>query len=295
MTVVTAVGSRPLRRRRPTVPRIGWIVTAILGGFAALALAAPLLAPYRATALSGRPLEPPSLAHLVGTNAVGQDLFTQLLSGVRAAMFVAVVAGSGAALLGGSIGVLAGWWGGVVDLVVMRAADVLLVIPRLPLLIVIVAYAGPGLGTRSTVIALTFWPEAAKVLRAQVRSLRHRDHLTAATGFGAGPIHSLRRHVVPEVGLVLVAALVAAAGRAVMLEVGLAFLGLGDPNRASWGSIVRDALRFQGLFFTRAWAWWLLPPLLATALLLAGITFIGLAAERWVNPRLARHLSGGRP
>jgi peptide/nickel transport system permease protein len=104
----------------------------------------------------------------------------------------------------------------------------------------------------------------------------------------------LRRHVVPEVGLLLAAALVAAAGRAVMLEVGLAFLGLGDPNQASWGSVLRDALKFQGLFFTRAWTWWLLPPLVATGLLLLGITLVGLAVDARVNPRVTRHAAGGR-
>ncbi len=113
-------------------------------------------------------------------------------------------------------------------------------------------------------------------------------------GFGAGTWHRVRRHVLPDVGLILVAALVVAAARAVMLQVGLAFLGLGDPNRASWGSVLRDALEFQGLFFTRAWAWWLLPPLAATAVLLLGITFVGLSVEQQVNPRLTRHAAGGR-
>jgi peptide/nickel transport system permease protein len=295
MSVATAVvSSRSLTGRRLQLPTIGWVGIAIVAGFATVAVAAPALTPYRPGELSGQPLEGPSLAHALGTNSVGQDMASQLLSGVRASLFVAVVAGGGTALVGGAVGVAAGWRGGLADLAVMRMADLLLVIPRLPLLIVAVAYAGPRLSVVAATIAATFWPESARILRAQVRSLRPRAHLRAAVGFGAGTLHSLRRHVVPEVGLLLAAALVAAAGRAVMLEVGLAFLGLGDPNQASWGSVLRDALKFQGLFFTRAWTWWLLPPLVATGLLLLGITLVGLAVDARVNPRVTRHAAGGR-
>ncbi len=113
-------------------------------------------------------------------------------------------------------------------------------------------------------------------------------------GFGASTWHVLRRHVVPELGLILAAGLVASAGRAVMIEAGLGFLGLGDPTQASWGQILRDALDFSGLFHTDAWSWWLLPPVVAISLLLLGITFLGIAVEQRINPRLARHRSGGR-
>ncbi len=126
-------------------------------------------------------------------------------------------------------------------------------------------------------------------MRAQVLSLRRRGHVKAAIGFGASSVHILRRHVLPQVSLVLAAELIWAGGRAVVLEAGLAFLGLGDPSRVSWGSIMRDALAYDGLFYSAAWAWWLLPPVLFVSLLLHGITFVGVAAEQVVNPRLGRH------
>ncbi len=271
-------------------PRVGRVGTGLVAAFAAIALAAPVVAPYRTTELAGDPLEAPRVAHLLGTNSVGHDLVSQLLWGARASLFVAVVAGAGTLLVGTLVGVLAGWLGGLVDAVLMRAVDVLLVIPRLPLVIVAGAYVGQGLVPVATIIALTFWPPTARVVRAQVLSLRGRAHVRAATGFGAGTLHVLRRHLLPAVGLVLAAELVAAAGRAVVLEAGLAFLGLGDPSTASWGSIMRDALAFQGLFYTRAWAWWLLPPVFAVTVLLVGITFIGVAVEQRVNPRVGRHV-----
>jgi ABC-type dipeptide/oligopeptide/nickel transport system permease subunit len=256
-----------------------------------LFLTAPLFSPYRVTELAGDPLEAPSWSHLLGTNSVGQDVASQMLSGMQVSLLVALLAGGGTLILGGLAGMVAGLAGGMTDAAVMRAVDIVLVVPKLPLLIVLGAYAGQDLATVAAVIALTSWPSSARVVRAQVLSIRRRTHLKAAIGFGAGMIYLLRRHVLPEIGLILVAGLVTAAGRAVMLEAGLAFLGLGDPARASWGAIMRDALKFQGLFFTSAWIWWLLPPLSSIILLLLGLTYLGIVIEERLNPRLSRHFA----
>jgi ABC-type dipeptide/oligopeptide/nickel transport system permease subunit len=268
----------------------GWGAALVCSVFFALIFfAAPHLTPYRVTELAGEPLQPPSRVHLLGTNMVGQDIASQMVSGARASLFVALFAGCGTLFLGGLVGMISGLAGGNTDMTLMRLVDLVLVIPKLPLLILVGTYAGQDLTTVAIVIALISWPSSARMVRSQVLSLRRRTHLKAAMGFGAGVLYILRRHVIPEVGLILVAGLVAAAGRAVMLEAGLAFLGLGDPSRASWGSIMRDALNFQGLFFTPAWAWWLMPPLISIILLLLGLTFFGVAIEKRINPRLIRH------
>lgn len=277
------------KRRRPRFPAIGWVGLVVVGVFVLLALAAPYVAPYRVTELAGDPLEAPSARHLLGTNSVGQDVATQLMSGARVSLFVAVVAGGGTLLIGALLGMVAGWSGGTVDAVLMRFVDLVLVIPKVPLLIVAGTYAGPGLTLLSIIIALTSWPPTARVVRSQVLSLRRRAHLKAAMGFGARTWQILRGHVLPEVGLILVAGFVGAAGRAITFEAGLAFLGLGDPTRASWGAILRDALNFGGLFFTDAWMWWMVPPVVAVSLLLLGVTFVGVGLEQRINPRLARH------
>ena len=284
-------------RRRVRFPTIGWIGLAIVGVFVVLALAAPLLSPYRVIELSGDPLDAPSGSHILGTNGVGQDVATQLLSGARVSLFVALVAGGGTLLIGAFFGMVAGWAGGTIDAVLMRIVDLVLVIPKVPLLIVVATYAGPGLTMISVIIALTSWPPTARVVRSQVLSLRWRAHVKAAVGFGGTSRQILRRHILPEVGLILIAGLVGAAGRAISFEAGLAFLGLGDPTRASWGAILRDSIDFGGLFFTDAWKWWLIPPVLAVSLLLLGVTFLGVGIEQRINPRLTRHytrLSRGR-
>lgn len=287
----------PMRSARGSVLRarlspLGWAGAVIVAAMAVVAFVGQTSAPYRATELAGAPLEAPSAAHLLGTNAIGQDLFSQLVSGARVSLVMAVIAGLGTLLLGALVGIVAGWVGGTVDAAMMRLVDLLLALPRLPLLIVIGAYIRPSLFSIAALIAVTAWPPGARVVRSQVLSLRGRSHLVAARGFGATTGHVLRRHIIPEVGLILAAGLVSAAGRAVMLEAGLAFLGLGDPNRASWGATMRDALDFGGLFFTDAWSWWLFPPVVAITILLLGITFLGLGLEQKIAPRLARHAEG---
>lgn len=272
--------------------KTGWQNTALVwGGFLLLFfIVAPLLAPYRVTELAGDSLEAPGWRHLLGTNAVGQDIASQMLSGMQLSLFVALLAGGGTLLLGGIAGMIAALAGGIVEAVLMRFVDIVLVVPKLPLLIVLGAYAGQDFVTVAAVIALTSWPATARVVRAQTLSLRRRSHIKAAIGFGAGVTYLLRRHILPEIGLILAAGLVTAAGRAIMLEAGLAFLGLGDPARASWGAILRDALKFPGLFFTPAWLWWLVPPLAAIVALLLVLTFWGVAIEQRLNPRLVRHV-----
>lgn len=287
---VASDDAQPRRRRNLA----GWFGGTVVLGMATMALLAPAIAPYRHTELAGSPLEGPSAAHLLGTNSVGQDVFSQLVLGARASLLIALLAGVGTLLMGALVGLFAGWIGGRTDAILMRVTDVVLALPRLPLLIVVGAYLGPSLPNIALVITLSFWPPGARVVRSQVLSLRRRTHLQATAGFGGGTWHTLRRHVVPEIGLILAAGLVGSAGRAITLEAGLAFLGLGDPTRASWGAIMRDSLDFRAIFRTDAWSWWLIPPVLSLTVLLLGITFLGVALESKVNPRLSRHVGGSR-
>lgn len=281
------------RRRRPG---IGWLGIFFVAVFLGMALFAPRLAGYRVTELAGEPLQSPSAGHLLGTNLVGQDVASQIVYGARMSLFMAIVAGGLTVFAGALVGMIAGWAGGRTDAVLMRIVDLFLVIPSLPLLIVLGAYAGPSMTAIAVIVAATAWPPSARVIRSQVLSLRRRAHLQASVGFGARSTHVLRRHVMPEVGLIAAASFVGAAGRAVMMEAGLAFLGLGDPTRASWGRLMRDALDFDALFNTSAWQWWLLPPAACITFFLLGLTFLGVALEQRINPRLARHATAhGRP
>jgi len=261
----------------------------ILSVYVLLFLFGRRIAPFRPTELAGRSLESPGGDHLLGTNILGQDIASQLILGARASLTVALLAGLGTVAVGGVVGILAGWFGGWGDAVLMRLTDLVLIVPKLPLLLLLGALTGGSVVVLSVVIALLFWPTAARILRSQVLSLRSRTHVRAAKGFGAGTWHQLRRHVLPDLSLLFVAEFIPAAGRGVGLQAGLAFLGVGDPTLPSWGSMIRDAVAFRGVFITEAWKWWLAPPITALVLLIIAITLVGGAAEQRLSPRLARH------
>ena len=274
------------RRRTHIAGTVGGL---IIGFYFVLLLFGSRLARFRATELAGASLASPGGAHRLGTNLLGQDILSQLILGARASLLVALIAGVGTVLLGGIVGVVAGWFPGWFDAVLMRVTDLVLVVPKLPLLLLVGALTGGSVLGLSVVISLLFWPNAARILRSQVLSLRTRTHVRAATGFGAGTWHQLRRHILPDLALLSVAEFIPAAGRAVGLQAGLAFLGVGDPTVPSWGGMIRDAVNFSGLFITPAWKWWLAPPVIALVALIVGITLLGAAAERRLSPRLARH------
>jgi peptide/nickel transport system permease protein len=278
------VPARPNRLSRSALAGLG-----ILAGFFLLGAGGPHLARYRVTELAGPPLQGPSAGHWLGTDAIGQDVASQFLAGTRTSLAIAVLGGAATLALAVLAGAVAGWLGGAVDTAVMRLADVILVVPAIPLLIVVDAYVRPTLLALGALIAITSWPAPARVVRSHVLVLRRRPHLRAAVGFGASTATVFRRHVLPESGLILVALGVQAAGRAIATEIGLAFLGLATSSGESWGTIMHDALTFSGLFFTRAWTWWLLPPVVAVTMLLVAVVLVGRAADDRVNPRSSRH------
>lgn len=286
-TITRPPAAAPLSALRAKVT--GGAGALILSVYVVMVVFGSRLAPFRATELAGRSLEAPGGKHLLGTNVLGQDLASQLILGARASLLVALLAGAGTVLVGGIVGVLAGWFPGWLDSVLMRATDLVLILPKLPLLLLIGALTGGSVLGLSVVISLLFWPTAARILRSQVLSLRSRTHVRAATGFGAGTWHQLRRHILPDLGLLSVAEFIPAAGRAVGLQAGLAFFGVGDPTLPSWGAMIRDAIAYRGVFITDAWKWWLAPPVVALVLLIIAITLLGTAAERRFSPRVARH------
>jgi len=277
-----------VRRRRDQTDRLLGAGAGLVGLVAVVGVLAPLLAPYDPQALVGDSLDPPSGRHLLGTNDVGQDLFSQLVWGARPSLLVAIGAAALTLALGVVIGASAGLVGGVVDRVVMRAIDVMLGLPLLPLLIVVAALAPPGVVTTVIIIGVMMWPMSARVVRSETLTLRQRGYVRMATGFGGGLGYVLRRHLLPALGPIVVAGAINVAGVAVLLEAGLAFLGLSDPTRTSWGLTLNRALTQQGLYLSNQWVWWVLPAAGAVTVAVLGITFVGVGLEPRLNPRARR-------
>lgn len=270
--------------RSPLVLVGGGLVAAL----GTVALLAPVLAPYDPRALAGDSLQPPSAQHLLGTNNIGQDVLSQLIWGARSSLIVATATAGIAVAVGALVGLAAGLVGGWIDGLSMRVVDVVIAVPRLPLLVLVAALAGASRVSVIAVMALLTWPVVARLVRSQALTLRQRGFIHAARGFGGGLAYMIRRHLVPAVTPLLVAGFVAIAANAVLLEASLAFLGLSDPTAVSWGLIINRALAHPGLYFSPAWAWWLVPAGLAITLAVLGFSFLGVGLEPVLNPRWRR-------
>ncbi|MDQ4104150.1 MAG: dipeptide/oligopeptide/nickel ABC transporter permease/ATP-binding protein [Actinomycetota bacterium] len=265
-----------------TPARVGAGILALLG---ITALAAPLLAPYDPNARTGTPFARPSAAHLLGTNDVGHDLLSELIYGVRISLLIGIVAALAATLAGLTVGVVAGYARGWLDTTLMRLVDIVLALPILPLALVIGVFLGPGLGNQILVISAVIWAPVARELRAQVLSLRERDHIQALRAMGAGAGYVLGRHVVPAVAPLVAPQFVLATKNAILLESSLAFLGLGDVTAKSWGTMLSLA-HSRSAFLTDAWLWWVIPPGLAIAATVLAFALLGYAFEERARPAL---------
>jgi peptide/nickel transport system permease protein len=219
---------------------------------------------------------PPGGRYLLGTNDVGQDIFARLMTGGKNSLQVALGVGFCSTLLAAACGVSAGLAGGWFDKLLMRLVDVMLVIPNIIIIILIAAYLTPNITGEILIISLLTWLGGARIIRAQVLSLKERPHIYAARLFGAGEFYILRKHIWPELIPLLLTLFLQGARRAVLIEAGLGFLGLCDPNFISWGSMIGQALNF---FYLDVWKWWLLPTAGVLALSLISLTLIGYSLE----------------
>jgi peptide/nickel transport system permease protein len=269
--------------RRPLVV----VGLAILCVFVLIAIFAPLLAPYgpRSTGISSASVfEPPSGAHLLGTDDVGGDVLSELMYGARISLFVGVVATLISVSVGGSIGILAGYFGGRVDGILMRITDYFLVLPQLALMIVLAAVFGPSLRNVILVIGLLSWTNTARIVRSQVISVRERTFVQRARSLGASHWHILTRHVVPQVATLIVANTVLTIAVAIFNETSLSFLGLSSPTEVSWGTMLHFAF-VSGAVSASAW-WYVIPPGVAIVLVVIACSMVGQAVEDLFNPRL---------
>jgi len=251
----------------------------------AVAALAPTLATHDPRAPSGFPLDLPSGRHLLGTDGIGRDLFSQLVWGARSSLSVAVAATTLSLLASLAVGVGGGYLGGLAGTVAARVTDVFIAAPRLPVILIVAALAGGSRASIIVIIAMFSWAPGARILRSQTLSLRQRGFVAVAGGLGGGPLYVVRRHLVPALGPVLIAVAVAVAAGSVLAEAGLAFLGIGDPGGVSWGMTLNRAQFETQLFLNPIWKWWMLPPALAIFSAVFGFALLGLAFEPVMNPR----------
>lgn len=248
-----------------------------------IALFAPLLAPYPPNMQTPFAFEPPSFSHLLGTNHVGQDILSQLLYGARTSLLVGFSAALLATILSAIIGTSTALIGGLYDRITMRVVDAFIIIPVIVIIILVAAYVKPSLWVLILLLSLLGWQGGARIIRAQVLSLKEMGHISAAQSFGASNAYLTFHHILPDLGPILLVEFIYGIRRAIFMEAGLAFLGITDPTIISWGVMMREALDFC---YLDVWQWWLLPPGITLSLTIISVIFIAHALEGALDPRL---------
>ena len=286
----------------PVSSRKGFIRSTILGErkaligllivlfFIIVSLLAPQLAPYSPHQKVGPVYAPPSSKYPLGLDDGGVDMLSLMLYGGRISLLVGFAAAAVAIIIGGGVGLIAGYAGGKTDGVLMRITDYFLVIPDVPLMIVAAAIFGQSTLNIIVIIGLIYWTSTARLIRAQVKSVRERVYVKRARALGATNTRLIGHHVLPQVAPLLVANTVLMIATAIFAETYVAFLGLGDPAAISWGGLIENAQN-GGAVFHDAW-WAVVPPGLAVTVVILACTMMGQSIEDSLNPRLrVGHLS----
>ena len=272
---------------RYAVSRYGLLMLGLflVGTMAFAAIFAPLLATHDYLLRDNNAiLLPPSMEHFFGTDSLGRDVFSRMLYGARVSLWVGFVAVGIALSIGVTLGLIAGYFRGLVDECIMRFVDVMLCFPSFFLILAVIAFLGPGLFNIMVIIGLTSWMGVARLVRAETLSLRERDFIHAARLSGAGTLRILFRHILPNAAApVLVSATFGIAG-AILLESSLSFLGIGvEIPMPSWGNILIEGKQTLGV------AWWLsLFPGLAILLTVLGYNLLGEGLRDLLDPRISR-------
>jgi peptide/nickel transport system permease protein len=246
---------------------------------------APYLTPYNPSAIDAyHVLMPPTAQHLMGTDELGRDVFTRVLYGARISLLVGFVAVGIAMIIGTLVGLLSGFYGSWTDSVLMRFVDIMLCFPTFFLILAVIAMIGPSIWLIMIVIGVTSWMGVARLVRAEVLSLRERDFILAARAIGASDLRIIFRHILPNsMGPVLVTATLGVGG-AILTESALSFLGIGvQPPIPSWGNILTSGKNYI------EFAWWLsLYPGLAILVTVLAYNLLGEGIRDAIDPRLHR-------
>lgn len=252
-----------------------------------IAIFAPIIAPYDPLAQAFERLQPPSAEHLFGTDAVGRDVLSRVISGARISMPLALSLVVASMVVGGTLGAISGYFGKAVDEVIMRIADLVFAFPTIILAMVITAALGPSLTNAVIAMLIVSWPAYARVTRSLVLSARTQEYVIAGRLLGNGPFTSLRRDILPNVLSPVFVLAMLDVGTAILLLAGLSFLGLGaTPPTPDWGAMVSDGVQQFS-------SWWIAAfPGLAIFTVVMAFNFIGDSLRDSLDPRAQDAVQG---
>jgi peptide/nickel transport system permease protein len=262
-------------RNRPAVAGLALVL-----GFAALGLLAPWLTAFPPLDTGPHAFRSPDAIHRMGTDDLGRDILSGVLWGARVSIAVGLLAALTSTGIGVIVGAAAGYYGRWLDELLMRLTEFFLVIPRFFLVLVMVALFGNSLWHVILVIGVLSWPVTARLIRVEFLSLREKEFIEASRAIGASDARIILRHILPNAVAPIVVSGSLQIARAILMEAGLSFLGLGDPNQVSWGVMLYNAQRF----LRRAW-WTAAFPGLAIFGIVMGFNLVGDGLNDALNPR----------
>lgn len=249
--------------------------------FVAVAILADWIAPVDPFSFVGDPLRPPNGTFWFGTDDLGRSVFSGVVHGARTSLLVGLSVAGAAMVIGSVVGGIAGYAGGWVDDLLMRFTELLQILPRFFLALMVVALFGSSIINLIVILALTSWVFTARLARAGILSIKQREYVLAARSLGASPLRNLMTHILPNALAPVIVNASLQVGRAILIEAGLSFLGLGDPNVFSWGQMLNNAQAFIRI------AWWMAVfPGGAIALTILGVNLLGDAFNDYWDPRL---------
>ncbi|MFH1351169.1 MAG: ABC transporter permease [Pseudomonadota bacterium] len=275
--------------------KIGMVLLIIFGLMALCSFFPPMIDPIYQPMIGVDPdissSTGPSIKHWLGTDFMGRDIFSQLLAGARVAFMVGVSAAFMSIFLGTAIGMIAGYMGKIIDTLLMRVADMIMVMPTLLVVLILAALFGQlNIWTIVLIIALFRWPGVSRVIRAQTLSLKQRPFIDAARVAGASHLRIIFRHIMPNVLPLSFLYMTFRVTSAIIIEAALAFLGFGDPGTVSWGMMLQWVWKTGHMF--RA-PYWLLPPGICISLITLSFYMLGRAMDEVLDPRLREEEQAG--
>jgi len=281
-----------VRRRGLETLKLLFKSKAFLAGFSiivlvsAVAILADHLATYPPLEFVGRPFTPPSRRFYFGTDDMGRDIYSMTIYGTRVSLTVGIIAAALTTALGTAVGITCGMLRGIVDAFTMRVIDFLLSLPYLAVALAIVAFLKPSLWIMILIIVILSWVSTAKIVRAQTIVTLEYMFIEAAKAIGASRLYIALKHVIPNVIPVVLTSLTLNVRGAILFEASLSFLGFGDPENISWGTILFFARR-SGAFTAGAW-WNIVPPGLMIMITVLGFTLVSVGLDEVLNPRLRK-------